>query len=214
MNCDCYCGCDPILCLLFCRDEREIIERYFWDGFSYRTILQFLAEYHDIHFSYITLRRRLQQYGPPFAAGAFGECVAPNSARAARTRYSQNPQFVYMLLYIFHALSLTRILLWQPYILCIEHIMCLCCFSVILLYFLGQCLIADAAEHISTKPSHSFVYHCNLNKKLSYRPGTARCVVSVEILPIAMQECRNYLYEKSWTNRSYEVGGLRWVNVQ
>jgi len=63
MNCDCYCGCDPILCLLFCRDEREIIERYFWDGFSYRTILQFLAEYHDIHFSYITLRRRLQQYG-------------------------------------------------------------------------------------------------------------------------------------------------------
>jgi len=30
-------------------------------------------------------------------------------------------------------------------------------------------------------------------KKLSYRRGTARCVVSVEILPIATQQCRNYL---------------------
>jgi len=44
-------------------------------------------------------------------------------------------------------------------------------------------------------------------KKLSYRRGTARCVVSVEILPIATQQCRNYMYDKSWTNRSYEVGG-------
>jgi len=34
-------------------------------------------------------------------------------------------------------------------------------------------------------------------KKLSYRRGTARCVVSVEILPIATQQCRNYLYDKS-----------------
>ena len=34
-------------------------------------------------------------------------------------------------------------------------------------------------------------------KKLSYRRGTARCVVSVEILPTATQQCRNYLYEKS-----------------
>ena len=31
-----------------------------------------------------------------------------------------------------------------------------------------------------------------LYKKLSYRRGTARCVVSVEILPIAAQQCRNY----------------------
>jgi len=37
----------------------------------------------------------------------------------------------------------------------------------------------------------------NLNKKLSYRRGTARCVVSIEILPIATQQCRNYLYDKS-----------------
>ena len=49
--------------------------------------------------------------------------------------------------------------------------------------------------------------------KLSYCRGTARCVVSVEILPIAKQQCRKYLYDKSWTNRSYEVGGLRWADV-
>jgi len=36
-----------------------------------------------------------------------------------------------------------------------------------------------------------------VNKKLSYRRGTARCVVSVEILPAATQQCRNYLYDKS-----------------
>ena len=35
------------------------------------------------------------------------------------------------------------------------------------------------------------------NKKLSYRRGTARCVVSIEILSIAKQQCRNYLYDKS-----------------
>ena len=45
-------------------------------------------------------------------------------------------------------------------------------------------------------------------KKLSYRRGTARCVVSIEILPIATQQCRNYLYDKSWPNRWYEVGDL------
>ena len=37
------------------------------------------------------------------------------------------------------------------------------------------------------------------DKKLGYRRGTARCVVSVEILPTATQQCRNYLYDKSWT---------------
>ena len=35
------------------------------------------------------------------------------------------------------------------------------------------------------------------DKKLSYRQGTARCVVSVKILPIDTQQCRNYLYDKS-----------------
>jgi len=34
-------------------------------------------------------------------------------------------------------------------------------------------------------------------KKLSYRQVTARCVVPIEILPIATQQCRNYLYDKS-----------------
>ena len=34
------------------------------------------------------------------------------------------------------------------------------------------------------------------NKKLSYRRVTARCVLSVVILPIATQQCRNYLYDK------------------
>ena len=31
-------------------------------------------------------------------------------------------------------------------------------------------------------------------KTLSYRRVTARCVMSVEILPVATQQCRNYLY--------------------
>jgi len=48
----------------------------------------------------------------------------------------------------------------------------------------------------------------HFNKKLSYRRGTARCVVSIEILPTATQQCRNYLYDKSWPNRWYEVGDL------
>ena len=30
-----------------------------------------------------------------------------------------------------------------------------------------------------------------INKKVSDRRGTARCVVSVKILPIATQQCRN-----------------------
>ena len=37
----------------------------------------------------------------------------------------------------------------------------------------------------------------NKNKKLSYRRGTARCVMSIKILPIATLQCRNYLYDKS-----------------
>ena len=35
------------------------------------------------------------------------------------------------------------------------------------------------------------------NKKLSYRRVTARCVLSVVILPITTQQYRNYLYDKS-----------------
>ena len=36
-----------------------------------------------------------------------------------------------------------------------------------------------------------------VNKKLSYRRVTARCVLSVVILPITTQQCRNYLNDKS-----------------
>jgi len=36
-------------------------------------------------------------------------------------------------------------------------------------------------------------------KKLSYRRGTARCVVSVVILPVVTQQCRNCLYHMSRT---------------
>ena len=51
------------------------------------------------------------------------------------------------------------------------------------------------------------------DKKHSYRRVTARCVLSVVILPIATQQCRNYLYDKSWPNWWYEVGGLVGDNV-
>ena len=57
---------------------------------------------------------------------------------------------------------------------------------------------------LDRKSSHDEV----INKKLSYRRVTARCVVSTEILPIATQQCRNCLYDKSWPNRWYEVGDL------
>ena len=42
---------------------------------------------------------------------------------------------------------------------------------------------------------HVFLVKCN--KRLSYRRGTARFVVSVEILSVATQQLRNYLYDKS-----------------
>ena len=51
------------------------------------------------------------------------------------------------------------------------------------------------------------------DKKHSYRRVTARCILSVVILPIATQQCRNYLYDKSWPNWWYEVRGLVGDNV-
>jgi len=54
---------------------------------------------------------------------------------------------------------------------------------------------------------------CRFNKKLNYRRVTARCVLSVVILPIATQQCRNYLYDNSWPNWWYEVGGFVGGNV-
>ena len=63
-----------------------------------------------------------------------------------------------------------------------------------------------------------------MDKKISYRRGTVQCVVSVEILPIATQQCRNYLQTKSccrqslticainYTGRALELGGI--INLE
>ena len=50
----------------------------------------------------------------------------------------------------------------------------------------------DYSCHLLSVPRHRHSY-----KKLSYRRVTARCVLSVVILPVATQQCRNYLYDKS-----------------
>ena len=42
------------------------------------------------------------------------------------------------------------------------------------------------------------------DKKLSYRRGTARCVVSIEILSIATQQCRNY-----YTTSPDQIDGMK-----
>jgi len=65
----------------------------------------------------------------------------------------------------------------------------------------------DESCDVRHEPQHRLVFKLNCNdassssyngnKKLSCRRGTARCVVSVEILPVATQQCRNYLYDKS-----------------
>jgi len=79
---------------------------------------------------------------------------------------------------------------------------------------LGQLVQSLMGSQCAKKCAQSFSSLSGITeKKLSYRQGTARCVVSVEILLIAVQQCRNCLYDKSWTNRSYEVGGLRWADV-
>ena len=79
---------------------------------------------------------------------------------------------------------------------------------------LGQLVQSLMGSQCAKKCAQSFSSLSGITeKKLSYRRGTTRCVVSVEILLIAVQQCRNCLYDKSWTNRSYEVGGLRWADV-
>jgi len=55
--------------------------------------------------------------------------------------------------------------------------------------------VAGHSENAVSPKSLQFFWKSN--KKLSCRRGTARCVVSVEMLPIATQQCRNYLYYKS-----------------
>ena len=44
------------------------------------------------------------------------------------------------------------------------------------------------------------------DKKLSYRRGTARCVVSIEILPTATQQCRNY---GTYTTSPDQIDGMK-----
>ena len=51
------------------------------------------------------------------------------------------------------------------------------------LHFCGSPLL------MAPKIMHTSVYQIMINKNLSYRQGTTRCVVSVEILAVATQQC-------------------------
>jgi len=48
---------------LCCRDENELIRKYFWEGFQYQSIVRFLQEYHGVSMSVRTLYRRLRDLG-------------------------------------------------------------------------------------------------------------------------------------------------------
>jgi len=54
--------------------------------------------------------------------------------------------------------------------------------------------VFGAGAHVFSNAGYRSTY---CYKKLSYRRVTARCVLSVVILPITTQQCRNYLYDKS-----------------
>jgi len=71
------------------------------------------------------------------------------------------------------------------------------------------------SQNIRVLPSGTSSQTLDLDKKLSYRRMTARCVLSVVILTVATQQCRNYLYlyDKFRPNWWYEVGGLVGGNV-
>ena len=58
-------------------------------------------------------------------------------------------------------------------------------------------LIKRLSEWKDNVESKGMRVSMNKTKKLSYCRGTTRCVVSIEILPIATQQSRNYLYDKS-----------------
>ena len=70
------------------------------------------------------------------------------------------------------------------------------------------CILERTTGKYYAEPTFKLFDVMKQNKKLSYRRGTARCIVSIEILPIATQQCRNYLYDKFWPNRWYQVGDL------
>ena len=64
------------------------------------------------------------------------------------------------------------------------------CFVMIGLHFARQCgdIFQEWWTNLKSFLSSDFGILCT-NKKLSYRRGAARCVVSTEILPIATQQC-------------------------
>jgi len=72
-----------------------------------------------------------------------------------------------------------------------------------LMFSILDCLPAVNQVYTAHLPTKSRRHLANdrllisLYKKLSYRRVTARCVLSVVILPITTQQCRNYLYDKS-----------------
>jgi len=73
-------------------------------------------------------------------------------------------------------------------------------------------LVPITAPTRSRAISHRQWVRSGSNKKLSCRRGTARCVVSVEILPVATQQCWNYTISSVSNQRSttlshpYRVG--------
>ena len=65
-----------------------------------------------------------------------------------------------------------------------------------------QSEIRTASEPLNVVTALSFIFQhskkpAKYNKKLSYRRVTARCVLSLVILPVTTQQYRNYLYDKS-----------------
>jgi len=56
-------------------------------------------------------------------------------------------------------------------------------------------MVMSLWPHFFAHPLYAIREIGSMNKKLNYHRGTARCVVSIEILPIATQQCRNYLYK-------------------
>ena len=95
----------------------------------------------------------------------------------------------------------TYLCVWAAGRLHVRLAVCLACVNAAAVTVRTACATADVPDAEQTQIAPS-------NKKLSYRRGTARCVMSIEILPIATQQCRNYLYDKSWPNWWYEVGDL------
>ena len=53
------------------------------------------------------------------------------------------------------------------------------------------CTLINGSHTESTRYHHQSIQEAQL-----YRRGTARCVLSLVILPTATQQCRNYLYDK------------------